>query len=74
MRDVEITIFNGSTRRQLAITLSELGTRYRDGVGRARISQIEKSAEPTATVARDYCIALRLILASRRRKGRRTGF
>jgi hypothetical protein len=73
MRDSEIVVLNGATRRQLAVTLSELAGWYREGVGRSRVFQIE-SDDPSPTVARDYCIALRLILASRRRKSRRTGF
>lgn len=84
MRDSEIQIKGGVTRRQNAVSLRELGIKYRfepslaearsGGVGRSRVCQIEKAGNLTSVVSRAYANALRAVLAARRRKSRRSGF
>ena len=80
MRDVEVKILDGITRRQLGITLSELSSKYRGASGtrksvnRSRICQVERVSAPSRDIRRAYCLALRAVLAARRRRAKRTGF
>jgi hypothetical protein len=74
LRDLEITIQDGITRRQYRVSLTELGAKYRKGVGRARVCQIERMIAPWRGIRRDYAQALRTCIAARRRRDRRLGF
>lgn len=57
MRDSQVTIFGGASRRQNSISLSELAQFYGTGVSRQRVQQIESTEVVSRKVKQRYIAA-----------------